>query len=140
MIVRLLRKQAAVGFERAIEILEVRLLHVTEVPKELHALSGVAFAIEPRLENARHFVPLHAPQIERFQQLGSRTSVFRLFDERLQHANRRLMLGVLAQRLPKLVECTPGLFQLSEAKLAELVSDRCRVPDALVDLPLVECC
>ena len=48
------------------------------------------------------------------------------------------MLRVLAQGLPELIQCTPRLAELVEAKLSELVSNSRGITDALVDLPFVE--
>jgi hypothetical protein len=48
------------------------------------------------------------------------------------------MFRVLAQGSAELIDRTPGLLEPSQTKLAELVTNRGRITDALVDLSLVQ--
>ena len=52
----------------------------------------VETAVEPRFQNLRDLVPLHATEVKRLQQLGRSPSIVGLLDERLERADGRLVL------------------------------------------------
>ena len=137
---RIFGEEPAVCLERAVEVFEVRLLHVAEVAQQLEPLRGVVFAIEARFENLGDLGPFHAAQVQGLEQLRGRAPVLGLFDERLQRPHGWLVLRVLAQCLAKLVERAPRLVETPQAKLPELVANRGRISDTLIDLPFVERC